>query len=113
MNVRPIGPESAGDEQKVAMMMANVERLLAERREAEALRVFGEAAAILPDHPMVLHERARRLAVAGDMAGARTLLERVVAGSPDHVPFWLSLAAVLRGLGCRSEELAALIVPWR
>lgn len=108
MNVRPIGTESAGDEPRVAKLMAEVERLLTERREAEALRVFGEAAAILPDHPSVLHERARRAAVAGDLAGARKLLERVVAAAPEQLPFWLSLAAVLRGLGQRSEELAAL-----
>ncbi len=88
--------------------MANVERLVAERRDADAQRLFGEAAAILPDHPLVLHERARRVALAGDPAGARAIMERVVAMVPGHLPFWLSLAAVLRTLGCREEELAAL-----
>jgi len=88
--------------------MASVERLLIERREAEAQRAFTEAASILPDHPLVLHERARRLALAGDAAGARVILERVVSALPSHLSAWLSLAAVLRTLGLRTEELAAL-----
>jgi aspartate beta-hydroxylase len=88
--------------------MANVERLVAERRDAEAQRLFAEAAAILPDHPLVLHERARRIVLAGDPGGARAIMERVVAMAPGHLPFWLSLAAVLRTLAYRDEELAAL-----
>ena len=108
MSVRSTEAEPTGDEHRVAVLMANVERLLAERRDADALRLYGEAAAILPDHPLVLHERARRTALAGDAAGARTILERVVAMVPAHLPFRLSLAAVLRALGCRAEELTVL-----
>lgn len=95
-------------EQRVSTLMASVERFLAERRDAEAQRAFTEAASILPDHPMVLHERARRLALAGDASGARVILERVVTAAPRHLPAWLSLAAVLRTLGRQDEELAAL-----
>lgn len=95
-------------EQRVSALMASVERFLAERRDAEAQRAFTEAASILPDHPMVLHERARRLALAGDASGARVILERVVTAAPRHLPAWLSLAAVLRTLGRQDEELAAL-----
>ena len=108
MNVQSAEKASAGDEQRVAALMANVERLVAERRDAEAQRLLAEAAAILPDHPSVLHERARRAALAGDLAGARAIMERVVGMAPAHVPFWLSLAAVLRTLACRDEELTAL-----
>lgn len=95
-------------EQKVLALMASVERLVAERRDAEALRLWNEAAALLPEHPLVLHERARRLALGGEAAAARELLERVVAAAPAHVPFLLSLAAVQRTLGQREEELATL-----
>lgn len=95
-------------EQRVSTLMASVERFLAERRDAEAQRAFTEAASILPDHPMVLHERARRLALAGDASGARVILERVVTAAPRYLPAWLSLAAVLRTLGRQDEELAAL-----
>lgn len=86
-------------------LMANVERLVIERRDAEALRLWSEAAALLPEHPLVLHERARRLALGGEAAAAREVLERIIAAAPGHVPFLLSLAAVLRTLGER-EELA-------
>lgn len=106
MNVRIAG--AAADEHKVAALMANVERLLAERRDADAQRQFREAEAILPDHPLVVHERARRLAVGGDAAGARAALERLVAQVPNHLPFWLSLAAALRALALREEELQTL-----
>ena len=95
-------------EQKVLALMANVERLVAERRDTEALRLWSEAAALLPEHPLVLHERARRLALGGEAAGARALLERIAAAAPGHVPFLLSLAAVLRSLGEHEEELATL-----
>jgi aspartate beta-hydroxylase len=54
------------------------------------------------------HERARRLAVGGDGAGARVILERLVAQEPNHLPFWLSLAAALRALALREEEFQAL-----
>ncbi len=89
-------------------MMASVERLLAERRDAEALALWKQAAAIMPQHPQVLHERARRLATGGHPAAARALLEQVVARSPRNINFLLSLAAVLRALGQRDEELAVL-----
>ena len=54
------------------------------------------------------HERARRLAVGGDAAGARVILERLVAQEPNHLPFWMSLAAALRALALRQEEFQAL-----
>ena len=108
MNVRSAEAGFAADEQRVAALMANVERLLAERREAEAQRLYAEATAILPDHPLVLHERARRVALGGNPAEARAIMERVVAAAPGHMPFWLSLAAVLRTLALREEEMAAL-----
>ena len=55
-----------------------------------------------------LHERARRSLGAGDAAGARRMLEQLVAIAPRHIPYWLSLAAVHRALGLRAEELSAL-----
>jgi aspartyl/asparaginyl beta-hydroxylase (cupin superfamily) len=54
------------------------------------------------------HERARRLLHAGDAPAARDILQRLVEAVPGQVTYWLSLAAVLRTLGGRDEELAAL-----
>ncbi len=107
MNVGSAQAVSA-DEERVSSLMASVDRLVAERRDAEALALFNQAAAILPEHPRVLHERARRLALGGNAAAARSLLEQVVAASPRNIPFLLSLAAVLRAIGERDEELAVL-----
>jgi ornithine lipid ester-linked acyl 2-hydroxylase len=107
MTVRPAQAPSSGEE-RVSALMASVERLVAERRDAEALQLWTEAAAILPNHPRVLHERARRLALGGDAAAAKAVLEQVLAAAPRHVPYLLSLAAVLRTLGQRDEELGVL-----
>ncbi|HEY2035856.1 MAG TPA: aspartyl/asparaginyl beta-hydroxylase domain-containing protein [Steroidobacteraceae bacterium] len=101
-------PQTSAAEERVNSLMTNVERLVAERRDAEALALFNQAAGILPEHPRVLHERARRLAVGGDPAAARGLLERLTAASPGNITFLLSLAAVLRVLGERDEELVVL-----
>jgi aspartate beta-hydroxylase len=107
MNVRSAQPPT-GDEERVSALMTGVERLVAERRDAEALKLWSEAAAILPDHPRVLHEQARRLALGGDAHAAKAVLEQVLARAPRHVPYLLSLAAVLRTLGQREEELGLL-----
>jgi aspartate beta-hydroxylase len=108
MNMRPVEPAAAADEQRVLALMAGVERLIAERRDAEAQRLLREAQAILPNHPLVLHERARRLLAGGDAAGACALFEQLVGIAPQQLSFWLSLAAALRALGRRDDELKAL-----
>jgi aspartate beta-hydroxylase len=59
-------------------------------------------------HAEALHDQARRLLAVGDGTAAKGLLEQAIALAPAHVPYWLSLAAVLRKLGRRDEELAAL-----
>lgn len=108
MNMRSVEPGTGADEQKVAALMANVERLLAERRDADAQRLLREAEAILPNHPLVVHERARRLLAGGEPAAACTLFEQLVAVAPQQLSFWLSLAAALRALARREDELQAL-----
>jgi len=108
MQTRSSPIEQNPAEQRVTALMADVERLLAERRDVEAHTLWSEAAAILPEHPLVLHEQARRMARAGDARAARELLQQLVAASPASVPFALSLAAVLRTLGERDQELAVL-----
>jgi len=55
-----------------------------------------------------LHERGRRLVAAGNPLAALTVFNQLVTLAPLHVPYWLSLAAALRMLGQRAEELAAL-----
>jgi aspartate beta-hydroxylase len=55
-----------------------------------------------------LHERARRLLLGGDAPAACALLQQLVAAAPQQLQYWLSLAAALRTLGRREEELQAL-----
>lgn len=98
----------SAEEERVTSLMATVERLVAERRDAEALPLFNQAAAMMPDHPRVLQEHARLLVLGGDPAEARAVLERAVSGRPRNVNLLLSLAAVLRELGEREQELAVL-----
>lgn len=97
----------AADE-RLAAMLAQIERLSAAGREAEAASVLAIAEQSYAAHPLVLHERARRLLIGGDAERARALLERIVAAVPDHVPFRLSLSAALRRLQRHAEELEVL-----
>ncbi len=55
-----------------------------------------------------LHERARGLLASGNHAAALAMLNEAVGLVPGHLPYLLSLAAVLRTLGRREEELAVL-----
>ena len=57
---------TADREQRVLELMASCERALAEGRGSEADRALLEAETLLPEHPRVLHEQARRLMAAGD-----------------------------------------------
>ncbi|HTW38817.1 MAG TPA: aspartyl/asparaginyl beta-hydroxylase domain-containing protein [Steroidobacteraceae bacterium] len=107
MNVSATEVRTAAEE-RVAALMAGVEQLVAERRDVEAQRLLSEAEAILPNHPLVLHERARRLLISGDALGAHALLERVVKAAPRNVTYWLNLAAAQRALGHREKELETL-----
>jgi aspartyl/asparaginyl beta-hydroxylase (cupin superfamily) len=95
-------------EQRVADFVSALHRLRAERRDGEVRRLLDEAGASFPDHPTVLHERARFLLAVGDAAGARELLERLVEVAPNQVGHWLGLAAALRKLNLREAEFAAL-----
>jgi aspartate beta-hydroxylase len=108
MDARTGGSQAGAADARVTALMARVERLLAERRDAEAEPLWREAQSLQPQHPLVVHERARRLLASGDAAQACTLLQQLVAAAPQQLRFWLSLAAALRTLGRREEELDAL-----
>jgi aspartyl/asparaginyl beta-hydroxylase (cupin superfamily) len=107
MTMRP-AETSPATEQRISMLMGEVERLTAEHRGAEAERALAAAVGLAPEHPLVLHEQARRAALAGDPQSARLLLEKATAAAPQHLPLWLTLAAVLRSLTLYAEELTAL-----
>jgi aspartyl/asparaginyl beta-hydroxylase (cupin superfamily)/Tfp pilus assembly protein PilF len=108
MNVAATSTADAAKEQRLIALMSAVERLTVERRDQEAASALQQAEALDPTHPLVLHERARRSLAAGELPQAHALLQQAVARAPDRLPFWLSLAAVLRKLARPDEELQAL-----
>ncbi len=101
-------PPIVSAEQQVLALMGACEKALGERRESDALRALQAAAALLPEHPRVLHEQARRLLATGDAQGARELLERAVAVAAQEPALWHSLAACFRVLVLNEKELVAL-----
>jgi len=56
----------------------------------------------------VLNEAAREKLTAGDPSGACLVLTQAVKDEPSDPSLWLNLAAALRGLNRRDEEMAAL-----
>jgi len=103
-----VNSPSASIESQVVALIGECERLVAARRDAEARECLARAEALLPQHPLVLHEKARRHLVAGQPALAAPLLERATAAAPKHLPFWLTLATAYRLQRRFSDELAAL-----
>ena len=83
--------------------------LALERGQAqEADRLFRQAQAEAPRHPLVRNESARLMLVAGNPAGAQQLLEQVVKDAPSNPSIWLNLAAALRGLNRVDDEMVAI-----
>lgn len=88
--------------------MAACERALVERRDADALAHLRAAEAVMPDHPLVLHERGRRALNAGNPREAEGLFLRCIERGAHHLPFWLALANARRVLADYPGELEAL-----
>ena len=89
-------------------MIGECERHVAARRDADASACLQRAEALMPRHPLVLHEKARRFLMSGQAASATPLVEQAAAAAPAHLPFWLTLATAYRLQRRFTEELAAL-----
>jgi aspartate beta-hydroxylase len=96
------------DDRRIGQLIDAAAQAHATGRSAEGERLVRQAEAEAPRHPVVLNEIAKRKLLAGDPAGALTLLEAGLAALPDHPGLTLNLATALRGLGRHDEELAAL-----
>jgi aspartate beta-hydroxylase len=55
-----------------------------------------------------LNELGERMLLSGNPGRARELLEQAVRSDAANASAWLNLAAALRGLGSRDEEMQAL-----
>lgn len=73
--------------------------------EAEQLRRQAEQSA--PWHPLVLNETATRMLLAGDAAGAHTILARLARAERSNPEIWFNFAASLRRLGRLEDSLSA------
>ena len=71
-------------------------------------RLWRQAAAEAPRHPLVLNELARRLLGAGDADNAQAVARQALAEDSDNAEAWLTLAASLRSLNRLDEEMVAV-----
>jgi aspartate beta-hydroxylase len=112
MNVRPV---EAGPPPMNRRWRAHGERraLVGERRDAEAQRLLGEARPSFPTIPGAARARAAA-ARGGDAAARERCWSRSSHASPAQLPFWLSLAAVLRSARApRGGAAGARARAWR
>jgi aspartate beta-hydroxylase len=96
------------DDRRIRHLIETAAQASASGRVQEADRLVRQAEAEAPRHPLVLNERARRLLLAGDAAGAYAKLVQAASEEPGHASIWLNLAAALRGLKRAEEEMAAI-----
>ncbi len=96
------------EDQRVAQLIDSAYAALAQGRQAEADRLMREAESSAPRHPLVLNEIGQRKLMAGDLNGAYELLTQSTRDDPENPSAWVNLAATLRGLDRREEELRAL-----
>ncbi len=99
---------AVGDDRRIAQLIDAATQAFERGQMQDAERLFRQAQAEAPQHPLVLNEHARRMLAAGNMTGARELLEQAVKSAPAVASLWINLAASLRGLNCAAEEMAAL-----
>jgi len=99
---------SAHDETQIRLLIQQAEKAQAAGQKEEAQRLLTRAESQAPAHPLVLNARAIDLLQHGDAARARGLLERAAQAEPRNAALWMNLATVLRALGLRDEESAAL-----
>jgi len=98
----------AGDDQRIPVLIDAANQALMEGRADEATRLVRQAEQESPQHPLVLNERGRRLMVTGNLSRAQEVFQQAANGDPDNASIWINLAATLRGLNRRDEEMQAL-----
>ena len=99
---------NAREEQRVPALIDAATKARMEGRADEAARLVREAELESPQHPLVLNEIGQRMLLSGNPARARELFEQAVRSDAANVSMWINLAAALRGLNRRDEEMQAL-----
>ncbi len=96
------------DDRRVRQLLEMSARAHMAGQPAEGERLFRQAEAEAPRHPLVLNEIAKRKLLSGDPAGAHDLLQEALKGEPESSAIWLNLATAFRGLQRADDEFAAL-----
>lgn len=98
----------AGDDQRIPALIEAANKALMEGRADEAARLVRQAELESPQHPLVLNELGRRLLLSGNLSRAQELFEQALQRETSNASIWINLAAALRGLNRRDEEMQAL-----
>jgi aspartate beta-hydroxylase len=96
------------DDQRIAQLIDASRRALAQGRADEAANLVRQAELESPQHPLVLNELGQRMLLSGNLVRARELFEQAAKSDSSNPSIWINLAAALRGLGRRDEEMLAL-----
>jgi aspartyl/asparaginyl beta-hydroxylase (cupin superfamily) len=99
---------TARDDQRVPTLIDAANRALMEGRGEESARLVRQAELESPQHPLVLNEVGRRMLMSGNLLRAQELFEQAARAAPGNASIWINLAATLRGLNRRDEEMLAL-----
>lgn len=99
---------TANNDQHIPTLLDAANKALMDGRAEEAARLFRQAELDSPQHPLVLNEIGRRLLLSGNLQRAHDLFEQAAKGDPANASVWINLAAALRGLNRRDDEMLAL-----
>ncbi|HEY7640718.1 MAG TPA: aspartyl/asparaginyl beta-hydroxylase domain-containing protein [Steroidobacteraceae bacterium] len=99
---------TARNDQRIPTLIDAANRALRDGRTDEAAQLVRQAELESPQHPLVINEVGQRMLLSGNLERARELFEQAVQGDSSNVSLWINLAAALRGLNRRDEEMLAL-----
>jgi aspartyl/asparaginyl beta-hydroxylase (cupin superfamily) len=98
----------SSEDKDVRKLMDAASKAMSSGRHYDAERFVREAENKYPNHPIVLNEVGKRKLLAGDSAGALSVLEQALKDRPNESTLWLNYATALRDLRRTDEEEAAL-----
>src|SRR6187399_1998963 len=95
---------SNDEDRRIRQLFESANQAFAGGQAQAAERMLQQAEAEAPAHPMVQNMVAGRMLRAGNLMGAKVLLEQAVGADPSNAMLWLNLAGALRGLGHADAE---------
>jgi aspartate beta-hydroxylase len=99
---------AVGNDADVRKLVHAAERAASSNQPGEFQRLYSQAQALAPEHPLVLNLTGVQELQRGNVAEARRLFERALETEHANPALWINLATSLRGLSLRDEEMKAL-----